>query len=196
MDNRDKIKKIFLGSEMYDYYYIIAFLLIFSFFIFYIIKPSLTTAFSLRTELSELEKVYKVYESNIVEIRKISLFLQSSVEDVVLVDQAIPQMPETQTLIEDIKNAAVDNEVNLTNLSLASFDLKNSLKTNQLKSLIVKMDTSGKYENIINFSQKLIQQKRLKTINNFKIGKNEEGEPVSSGEADLKVTIELIGYYL
>ena len=196
MNTGEEIKRIFGKKEMYDYYYIIAFLLIFSFFIFYIIKPSLTTAFGLKTEFDELEKVYKIYENNILEIRKISLFLQSSVDNIILIDQAIPQMPETKTLIEDIKNAAVDNKVILTNLTLASFDLKNSSKNNQLKSLIVKMETTGKYADIVNFSQQLIRQKRLKTINSFKIGKKEDEAVAASEEANLKVDIELIGYYL
>jgi Tfp pilus assembly protein PilO len=196
MDKQEEFKKVFLKKEMHDYYYIISFLLIFSFFIFYIIKPSLTTAFSLKTELDELETIYSAYNKNIIEVRKISLFLQNSVEEIDLVDKAIPQMPETKTLIEDIKNAATNNEVSLNNLSLSSFDLKNSSKSNQFKNLVLTMDTSGKYTNIINFTQQLFRQKRLKTIQNFKIGKKEDELVISSDEGQLKVSIQLAGYYL
>lgn len=196
MDKQEEFKKIFLKKEMHDYYYIISFLLIFSFFIFYIIKPSLTTAFSLKVELDELEQVYAAYNKNIAEIRKISIFLQNSVTEVDLVDKAIPQMPETKTLIEDIKNAATNNKVSLNNLSLSSFDLKNSSKSNQFKTLILTMDTAGEYNNIIDFTQQLFRQKRLKTIQSLKIGEEDNEVLMSSGEAQLKVSIQLSGYYL
>src|SRR3990167_863968 len=52
-------------SEMVDYFFVIFFLLIFSVFIIFAIKPSLITAYSLKKEEIDLTKIDKVYEEKI-----------------------------------------------------------------------------------------------------------------------------------
>ena len=59
------ISKSIFEKKSREYIYVIFFLLIFSVFIIFAIKPSLTTAYSLKKEEIDLTKVDQVYEEKI-----------------------------------------------------------------------------------------------------------------------------------
>ena len=60
-----KINKTIFSKKTKDYTFIILFLLIFSIFIFFAVKPSLTTAVSLKKEEFDLQRVDLLYEKKI-----------------------------------------------------------------------------------------------------------------------------------
>lgn len=194
MDKDQLIKKINKNKYIKDYFYIISFLLVSSFFILYVIKPSLLTALKSQQEVVELRKINQVYDANIVEIRRASDFLQETREKLNLLDQAIPKTPYAKKIIDDIKNIASEEGIQIKNLSLSSLDLKDLNQGNKLKNIEINMETIANYEKINHLILKLNNQRRLKNITNLQISKKED--VYSSAEANLILKLELFTYYL
>ncbi len=195
MDKEFILNSISKKKEVKDYFYIILFLLTSSFFIIYIIKPSLITAFSLQEEISNLKVVSEMYDRNIEEIQKAGNFLEKIRDKVDLVDESIPEMPDTKTLIDDIKKTASNEGIVIKNLSLSSVDIKSEdEKSKDVKTILVNMEVKSDYFQLYNLVKGLTDQRRLKTIKRLQISKTDKN--ISSDESSLKLYLEVFGYYL
>jgi len=86
MDLSNILKSIFVKNTG-NYVSVIFFLLIFSIFIIFAIRPSLTTAFSLKKEELDLKKVDKIYEEQISNIVSIQTQIEENREDLPLFNQ-------------------------------------------------------------------------------------------------------------
>lgn len=193
MDKRVILKNLFNKPEVKDYTYIIFFLIIFSAFAFFIIKPSLTIAFSLRREASDLKKVREIYETNNAKLVSIQTALESLRDKTNLLDEAIPPTAQTKTIIDNIRTAAVGAGISINNLSMSSVDLKSNIKSNEHKKVSISMTTEGKFPDLQSFIRSIINQRRIKTITDLRISK---ANPTSTQSGTLKVVIEFEGYYL
>ncbi len=184
-----KLKDIFTKKTR-DYTFAILFLLIFSGFIVFAIRPSITTAFSLKKEEADLDKIDKTYESKIMDIASIQSQIEDHREELHLLDDAVSQYPEVNKMVEDVKTIADRNNFLIKKANIADVDLTVSKKTMEKVSLIVEGKTS--FEDFMVFMNELHSQRRLKTINKVIIGRDLE----STGSGSLRVVITIDGYYL
>ena len=185
-----KISKSIFVKKTSDYIFIIFFLLIFSVFIIFAIKPSLTTAFSLKKEELDLKKVNKIYEEKISNIISIQTQIEKNRDNLPLLNQSISEHPEVNKIIEDIKKTADKNSLNIDKASILDINLS---KTNQeLQDVKLMMEVTTNFDNLKQFMTDLLSQRRLKVIDNLVI--NRDRESTSSG--DLKVALTIDGFYL
>ncbi|MCS6956494.1 MAG: type 4a pilus biogenesis protein PilO [Patescibacteria group bacterium] len=183
------IKNIF-NKKYQDYTYAVLFFMVFSIFIFFAISPSLKTAFSLKKEREDLEKIDKLYESKIVNISEMQNKLEENRDKLNLIDKAVSQYPQVNKMVDDVKKTADKNNFFIQKANIADINLFQSKKELGRISLIIEGKTD--YENLMNFIREIFDQKRLKTIENLTI--NQDKESTNSGR--LQISLIINGYYL
>lgn len=191
--NKEKILSLLQRKEVKDYTYVIMFFAISSFFALFAVKPALSIAFTLKKQASQLGETNTVYEQNIVKI----LDLQQKLEEVrsqkYLIDEAIPQTPNTTNLVDDIKKAANREGIAIKEINLGNVDLKDEGERETSQSLLINMETEADYSQVRRFVAGLIQQRRLKEITNLKIARQ---ETFATESAALKISMEIKSFYL
>jgi len=189
MDLNDITKSVF-QKKSGDYIFIIFFLLIFSIFITFAIKPSLTTAFSLKKEEIDLTKIDKVYEEKISSITLVQTQIEENRDNLPLLNQSISEQPEINKIIEDIKKIADKNSITIDKASIVDINLSKSYKGKQ--DIELKMEATSNFENLKLFVTDLFSQRRLKLIDNIEISRDKE----STNSGNLKIVLTIDGYYL
>lgn len=184
------ISKSIFEKKGAEYIYIIFFLIIFSVFIIFAIKPSLTTAYSLKKEEVDLIKVDQVYEKKINSITLIQTQIEENRDNLPLLNQSISEQPEVNKIIEDIKKLADKNSLILNKASIVDINFSKTNKEKQTVKLKVEMTTS--FENLRMFMTDMFNQRRLKLIDELVMSRDSE----STGSGDLKVNLTIDGYYL
>jgi len=185
------IDKIF-SERNKDYTFSILFFLIFSIFIFYAIRPSLSTAFALRKEESDLLKVNEVYERRIVDIARLQSQIEDSRDNLYLIEQSIPRFPQVSKVIDDINTIDQKGNFSINKAYLGEVDLSQNAEKQTLKKMKVTVDAEGDFDGTLNFINALINQRRLKNIQKISIQNDNE----STTSSQLKINMELINYHL
>lgn len=189
MDLKVLLKSIF-DKKQGDYLYVIFFLLIFSIFIVFAIKPSLTTAYSLKKEEVDLTKVDKVYEEKIGNIASIQTQIEDNRDELILLNQSISEQPEVNKIIEDIKKTADANSFIINKATIVDINFS---KINVEKQTVkLKMEATASFENVRQFVTDMLSQRRLKLIDELIISRAEN----SSDSGSLKVSLTIEGSYL
>lgn len=186
-------KEQILNKKIFDYTFIIAFFLVFSFFIFFAIKPNLETGFKLQKELDELKQIDKNYNSAIDTIISIQSKLESNRDSVPLLNAAIPPKPDLQKVISDIQKTASSSGLPLTSLDVSEIPLASTMSAHILKNYQVKFESKSDFNAIQQFFINFLAQRRLKIINKVDVTK---AEKESSTSAQLQVIFEIESYYL
>lgn len=189
MNLRNISKSIFVRNNS-NYIFIIFFLLIFSVFIIFAIKPSLTTAFSLRKEESDLIKIDKFYEEKIKNIVLIQAQTEENRDNLPLLNQSIPEHPEVNKIIEDIKKITDKNLLKINKANIVDINL---FSTNQeLQQIKLTMEVSATFDNLKQFMDDLFSQRRTKIIESAIISLDKD----STSSGALKVVLTIDGFYL
>jgi len=188
--NLSKISKSIFIKKNVEYMFIIFFLLIFSIFIVFAIKPSLTTAFSLKKEELDLANINHVYEEKISSITSIQTQIEENRDNLPLLNQSISEQPEVNKIIEDVKKAADKNQVIINKASIVDINFSNTIKEKQ--DVKLKMEVTTSFGNLRQFMTEILAQRRLKLINELIMSRDKE----STGSGNLKVSLTIDGYYL
>lgn len=186
-----EIPKNIFSKKTADYTFAILFFLIFSIFIIFAIKPSLTTAFALKKEETELKKINSLYESKILRIVDIQSQIEKNREYFPLLDQAISTSPQVNKIIEDIKEAADANSFLIKKVDVSDVNLFTPNKKN-LEKVKVTVEGKSSFEDLLKFTASLFEKRRLKTIKKMIITNDTE----STVSSQLKITLDIEGYYL
>ncbi|MGB9707211.1 MAG: type 4a pilus biogenesis protein PilO [Microgenomates group bacterium] len=193
MNKNFKNRKIFLfEKENQNYIYISLFLIIFSIFIYFAIRPSLMTIFSLNKEAGELEKINSLYDGQINKILQIQSELENNRDRLNLITEAIPDFPQVNKIVSDIKKTTEENGIFMKNASAMELNLFNTNKRD-LKTIIFSIEGETTFENFQNFLKNLYEQRRLKRIKKIILSQGEKEGTVS---AKLKVNLEIEAFYL
>lgn len=191
---KNKILSFVRGDRVKDYSYVIAFFLIFSFFIAVLIKPNVVEIFSSFERIRQMQIVDAFYEK---EIGK-SLVLQQSMEAIAsktyLLDEAIATRPRVNKLLDDLKSSFDKNNVRVDSLSINDINLKDSSEKKKTKVVQVTFSITGDFPRISGFVSDITRQRRLKVIKNLEINKFQD--KISTQAGTLKATMIIEGYYL
>lgn len=185
--------KQFTSKKAKDYTYAVIFFLIFSFFIFFVIRPNLVNVFSLQEELGKLRIMDAGYENVIKKIINIQTFLETNRSDLYLLDQAVSSTPQINKLVQDIETAASASGIIVTQINISKIDLKDKAVRTSKNVLTVNIATHTGFKEARVFVDSLISGRRLKTLKSITLDRNEKG---SSSSAELDIKIDLEGYYL
>lgn len=191
MDKTKLLKKLF-SEKTINYTFASLFFIIFSVFLLFIIRPSLTTAFSLKKEEDDLKKINAKYIDIISGIIDTQSRLENNRDKLFLIEKAIPIQPQVNKIASDIENAGIDNSIMVNKMNIQEITLIGENK-NYLQSVKVNIEARSTFEDLINFSKDLFKQRRLKSIEKIVILKDNEASTKSS---QLKFSIVVNGYYL
>lgn len=189
MDDKSLLKSVFTQKAK-DYSFAVLFFLVFSVFIIFAISPSLRTAFSLKKEEQDLNKVDTLYEQKIMNIAEIQNQVEENRDDLPLLNQAMSQYPEVNKMFDDVKTIADKNSFVITKANIAEINLRQVTK----KVDKVRLNIEGKagFDSLNGFMNDLFSQRRLKTINSLTI--NQDKDSTDSGK--LRIVLIIDGFYL
>lgn len=192
MEKTSIIKKLF-SKKTRDYTYAIAFFFIFSFFIFYVIRPNLVSVFEAQTKIEQLKNVNALYEEQIDKVIEVQSVLESNRDDLTFLTQSIAVKPEVNKILSDVDVSSEGSKLASQRTDVSDINLKDTGASEKLKSVKVNMNLIGKFDDTLNFIKKVYTQRRLKLIPDLQLGLNEK-EGSRSGSLNILLNIE--GFYL
>lgn len=191
--NKQKILEQLVNKKTKDYSFIIIFFIIFSFFTFFVIKPNLTTVFSLQRDLVDLRRLDTQYEQVINNIISVQSSFEKNRDKFSLLDQALPGAPKVNQVVDDINKIASDAGLLMKRMTISEVDLKISKNKEKEKQYTVNIDIDSGFSSITKFIEGITDQRRLKSFKEMTLSKNlKEGTQSST----LRIKIDLDGYYL
>lgn len=191
--NKTQLLEKILNKKVKDYSFTVLFFVVFTFFIIFVIKPNLTMAFSLRSQLEQLRTLDKSYEQAILNIINLQSSIEAKRDKFHLLDEAFPKEPKVYQIIDDIKTAASSSGTTLKNISVGEIQLRGGVDTVKTKEINVSLEISSDFAGIKNFMVEIYSQRRLKIIKNLDISKLVKQ---ASNEADLKINFSVDSFYL
>lgn len=192
MEKTTIIKKLF-NKKNQDYTYTILFFFIFSFFIFYVIRPNLRSVFEINSKIDQLKEVNLLYKDQIDKIIDIQSTLEVIRDDLYLLPQAVAEKPEVNKVLSDINVSTEGSSIRSERLSIADINLKDKGTTGKIKSFIVEMEVKGSFEDIKDYVKNIFNQRRLKMLKLLSV---ERDKKESTQSSSLKIRLEVEGYYL
>lgn len=190
MNKTSFLKKIFTKKTT-DYSFTIMFFLIFSMFIVFAIRPSLTTAASLKKEQEDLRKIDSLYENKIMSITQVQDLMEQNRDQFPLLSQAVSDLPAINKIIEDIKSTGDRNSFTVKKANIGEVNLTTADKKS-LQRLQINVEGTSTFDNFLKFTQDLFNQRRLKTIQKMSISRDKD----SSASGQLRIIMNIEGYYL
>lgn len=171
-------------------------LLVVCFFVFFAIRPTLVTIVSLQKTLKESKEVNQQLSRKIDSLQQAQKIYAQIVDDLFLVEAALPETAEFQSLALRINYLAFKNNLVLNSASFAGFDLvevKENLAKGQPKTNYgFTLGLSGSFEQIKSFLTELEQIDRLIKIN--KVGFSAEKGQVGVGDIQIEIEGEAYWY--
>lgn len=195
MDKQNLLKQLLkqiTTKKAKDYSFASLFFLVFSIFVFFAIRPSLVTAFSLKQEEEQLAALDSRYESVISKIVEIQSSFETHRDDLHLFSEAIPRRPNMNELIGDVENATATNSVTIEKFNSGEVNLVDKSK-GKLQSTTFNIEATSSFENLLKSIEEVYNQRRLKKIRKFEITRQKSE---ASGSAGLKFQLEVEGFYL
>lgn len=197
MENKNidlkKLIKTLGNKNVRDYAYLTFFFIIFSIFIFFAIRPVLVTAFELRQEEILLQEKNLIYQKAIGNADSNLKVLEAVRDRLSLIDEAIPDSPQINKIINDIQTVTKNNQLNLNNIFVSEqVDYKNP-KNKDFKQAKISIEESGTFEQIMALIEGINAQRRLKIIDKMDIFSQKE---ISTSSGSLDVQSEITGFYL
>lgn len=188
-----KVLQNLLSNKTKDYTYLSIFFIVFSIFIFFAIRPSLVTAFSLKKEEKDLKRVNELYDKTIENVVANQALLEEMRDKILLLSQALSDGPNINKVLNDVQKAALDSSVVLSNLSIQEVGLVEP-QTKSSRSFVIRLETKTDFEKATDFIKVLKDQRRLKNIKVFSIGVAKDS--TSTQSASLEINMEVEGFYL
>jgi Tfp pilus assembly protein PilO len=181
-----------IGKEKTKYYTSLAFfLIIFSVFVVFAIRPALTTAFAIKENLVTLTALDLQYEKVISYVSTTQANLERLSAKLDVLPQAVPSKPSINRLIADIEDSASQSGVILSKIAGGNVDLVG--KKGALNAAVITVESTASLKNLRLFQKSLFNQRRLKAIKKLDIVKEDSN---STTEGELKILMEITGYYL
>ena len=146
---KSNLTKIIFSKKTSDYTFAVLFLLIFSIFIVFAIRPSLTTAASLKKEEKDLLKIDALYENKIMDIALVQSQIEENRDSLFLLNDAVSEYPQVNKMIEDVKKIADENDLFIKKASIADVNLLKNQKSIDKISMIV--EGSINFDNLVKF---------------------------------------------
>ena len=176
-----------------DYTYTVLFFISFAFFTFFVIRPNILTILSLQEEAGKLHILDTGYENVIKKIVDIQSFLQENGQDLYLLDEALPTLPQINKLVVDTQNSASGSGMILSTMSINKVDLRNNEAKLTRKTISITLDGNADFINSKAFITQIMNDRRLKMIQSIGFTQDEKK---GSQSGSLKLQLEVEGYYL
>ncbi|GIW63122.1 MAG: hypothetical protein KatS3mg090_0948 [Patescibacteria group bacterium] len=175
-----KLKDLFKKEQNQNYAYLSAFFIVFSFFIVFIIRPTLKTAFELRDKRDSLLKEADRLRSIINNITQINIQAEKYRDDFDLLDEAVPDKMNIFSVFNQINAVFSSNNLKIIsaeagNIVLVGSDDKTKQESgSDLKEISFEYQLTGSFSNFLKAIEELRQQRRIKDISSLSVTKDYE----------------------
>src|SRR3989344_4068855 len=190
MEKSNLIKQL-SDKKTKDYTYTVAFFLLFSFFVFYVIRPNLITVFEIKTKIKKLQEIDQLYADQITKIIEVQAAFENSREDLKLLQEAISRQPEVNKVLFDVNVSTDESKLIAERIVISDINLKDKGTANKLRSFIINLNLSGNFEDTLAFIRKIYNQRRLKLIPLLELTR-QTNQSTQSAEL-LKIKLEVEG---
>jgi Tfp pilus assembly protein PilO len=165
-----------------------------AFFGIFAILPTFKTIAQLTKKIKDEQLVTDKLEKKILALDKAQEVYAQVVDEMVLLDQVLPEKVEFERLAWQIQWLAVDNQVKINNGRFGGFPVKNRAATNnsEVKPIEIELSLIGQYSNIRKFAAELGKIDRLILIKQITINRK-SGEKQSN---KVTASIKAQAYYL
>ncbi|HRN69696.1 MAG TPA: hypothetical protein PLS49_00800, partial [Candidatus Woesebacteria bacterium] len=126
--DRTKITSLILEEKVQNYSFSIGFLLIFSLFVYFAIRPNLVTAFNLEKEKQDLRLQNRKYEEQILQIVNYQSTIEEYRDKLYLLDEAVPSSPAVTKIINDVKKSASESGILLTSVTVDEIEFSKDVE--------------------------------------------------------------------
>lgn len=191
--NKAVIKRQLLVKKATDYSYTMLFFMSFAFFTFFVIRPNILTILSLQEEAGRLHILDTSYENVINKIVTIQTFLQENGQDLYLLDEALPTLPQINKLVVDTQFSASNSGMAISTMSINKVDLRNTEKKTNRKMIKITLEGGADFMQSKDFISHVVNDRRLKMIQQITF---DQDDKKSSASGNLKLLLEVEGYYL
>lgn len=193
MEKKSILKQLFRGKTK-DYTYTIAFFLIFSFFIFYVIRPNLLTVFEIKSKIAQLKEIDRKYADQIDKIIQVQAVFEGSRDDLDLLQEAIARQPEVNKVLSDVNVSSEGSSLLAERIVISDINLKDVGMADKIKSFVIRMNLAGRFDSALEFVGKIYSQRRLKYFPVIEL--SSQSNQSTQSATMLKIRLEVEGYYL
>lgn len=191
--NKSVIKRKLFVKKATDYSYTILFFISFAFFTFFVIRPNILTILSLQEEAGTLHILDAGYENVIKKIVDIQSFLQENGQDLYLLDESLPTLPQINKLVLDTQYSASNSGMYLSSMSINKVDLRDTEKKTERRKISITLDGTADFLQSKEFITQVMNDRRLKMIRQITF---DQDEKKGTASGSLKLLLEVEGYYL
>ncbi len=171
-----------------DYSFLTIFFIVFSIFVYFAIRPSLITAFSLKKEEIDLKKLDSDYEKTISSVVSNQASLEEIRDKLPLLSSALPDNPKINMILSEIEKVGKENAVIVEQIAVDKTDLLGT-NSKSIQSLTINVQASSTFDDLLKFIQSLYDQRRLKNIKAINIS-SQNKESTQSGQLSIDLEIE------
>ena len=180
---------------------ILSFLVI-SLFLWYAIRPTVQTILELRREIRDDTDVNQQMESKISSLVEAQAVYQDSSNRLPLLPQALPKNPEMVALLLSLQNIAASANATISGVEVNAVPLEISEATGPGKPLPtdvvsnpVTISVEGKYADIKNFLDSLMNMRRIVTVKDYSIIQIGDNNGAQAANPPLRLVIRLLANY-
>ncbi len=189
------LKSFFRKDENKNYLYLSIFFLVFSFFLFFVIRPTLKSAFKSRSKKEELLRATKRLEDVINKAVILQTEMEKYREDFDLLYEAIPERVKIAQVMRELEGAIREANLKVENASVSDINLVGKNKKG-LKEVNLDYSLKGSFSDYLDFLKKLNSQRRLKIIEESSFLREGEIAIGSSSEANLNIRLKIKAFFL
>lgn len=190
MSSYRRLSELIKKKKMASYLTLTLTLVTLSFFGLFAIRPALITAISLTKSVSELANLKNQYENKIGDIIRSQGEYEKIRDSVPLIDAALPGTPSFDTLSQGLERLAQKNEFSIIQIQIEPVPLSKTPFSGSLKQYNFNLSGSGTYLTINNYIKDLLKWKRLVTISELDMARDE-----ATASNSLRVNIKGATYY-
>lgn len=169
-----------LSSQKFVFYiYVILTLIVVSFFTIVVIRPTMSTIFTLRSEYTENEEVVTKLDQKLSAIAALKAQQQQLTEELALLGDVLPTSHNIPELVRKIEVIAQNNDVSLSQIETGNIEVfPNDREDSPFYTFNFNMSVRGDTKNLNSFLADLIQFDRLISIDRV------SGGSVTGGDAE------------
>jgi len=179
-------EKIF-NKKITDYTFSVLFFLFFSFSIFFIIRPTLSTLFSLKKQAQDLELINQIYDGKIIIFSNLQQFLENNRDKIPYLNEAIPEKPNLSKIIDDLDKVSSESGFTFKKINTAEISLK-AAKDKKYNTAVFDIEGVSDFDQMMSFLEGLLNQRRLKLPEKILVERNKESS--FSGQLKIKMRIK------
>jgi Tfp pilus assembly protein PilO len=159
----------------------------FLFFLLFAINPTLSTIATLRKQLTDLKAVDEGLQTKLANMDKLQARYQVLEPDLGLIEEALPNDPESVELTGQIQQAGASSNVEISNITLSDINYsQTTVGTTQVYPVTIVAE--GSYNSVSTFLEKLFTMQRIITFNQISIDKNNQ-------TGALVINVKAIAYF-